>query len=49
MTASYGVDDFIADIRRVTAQTVDESEIFDRLGPLPHPLAAAKSCLQPEC
>ena len=48
MTASYGVDDFIADLRRVTAETVDESEIFDRLGPLAQRLAADKFWLKPE-
>jgi len=36
MRASYGVDDYIADLRRITSETTDESEIFDRLGPSPN-------------
>ena len=33
MSASYGLDDYVADLRRITAETTDESEMFDRLGP----------------
>ena len=48
MTASYGLDDYVADLRRITAETTDESEIFDRLGPLAQRLVADKSWLKPE-
>ena len=48
MRASYGVDDYIADLRRITSETTDESEIFDRLGPLAQRLVADKSWLKPE-
>ena len=45
MTASYGLEDYVADLRRITAETTDESEIFDRLGPLAQQLVADKSWL----
>ncbi|MFP6729404.1 MAG: cysteine dioxygenase family protein [Alphaproteobacteria bacterium] len=48
MTASYGLEDYVADLRRITAETTDESEIFDRLGPLAQQLVADKSWLKPE-
>ena len=48
MRASYGLDDYIADLRRITSETTDESEIFDRLGPLAQRLVADKSWLKPE-
>ncbi len=48
MTASYSVDDYVADLRRITAETTVESEIFDRLGPLAQRLVADKSWLKPE-
>ena len=48
MSASYGVEDFVADLRRITAETAVESEIFDQLGPLAQRLVADKSWLKPE-
>ena len=48
MTASYGVEDYVADLRLITAETAIESEIFDRLGPLAQRLVADKSWLKPE-
>jgi len=35
MTESYGIENYISDLRRITAETIDEGEIFNRLGPLP--------------
>ncbi len=48
MTAAYSVDDYVADLRRITAETAVESEIFDRLGPLAQRLVADTSWLKPE-
>ena len=48
MSASYGLDDYVADLRRITAEAADESEIFDRLGPCAQRLVADKSWLKPE-
>ena len=48
MSASYSLDDYVADLRRITAETTDESEIFDQLGPLAQRLVADKSWLKPE-
>ena len=48
MTASYGLEDYVADLRRITSETSDESEIFDRLGPLAQRLVADTSWLKPE-
>ena len=48
MAATYGVDDYIADLRRITAETSDQSEIFERLGPLVQTLVADTSWVKPE-
>ncbi len=48
MSASYGLGGYIADLRRITSETTDESEIFDRLGPLARRLVADQSWLKPE-
>ena len=48
MSASYSLDDYVVDLRRITAEAAGESEIFDRLGPLAQRLVADKSWLKPE-
>ena len=48
MTASYSVDDYVADLRRITAETTDQSEIFEKLGPCAQALVADKSWLKPD-
>ena len=48
MSASYSLDDYVADLRRITAEAADESEIFDRLGPCAQRLVADKSWLKLE-
>ena len=48
MAATYGVDDYIADLRRITAETSDQSEIFERLGPLVQTLVTDTSWVKPE-
>ena len=48
MSASYSLDDYIADLRRITAETTDESAIFDSLGPCAQALVADTSWLKPE-
>ncbi len=48
MSDSYGVDAYVADLRRIAAGTTDESEIIERLGPLAQRLATDKGWLKPE-
>jgi len=48
MTATYGLHEYISDLRRITAETTDESDIFDKLGPCARRLVAEKSWLKPE-
>ena len=48
MAASYSVDDYVADLRRIAAETTDQSEIFEKLGPCAQALVADKSWLKPE-
>ncbi len=42
----YSVEDYVADLRRITQETDDEDEIIRRVGPLAQRLAIDKSWLQ---
>ncbi len=45
----YTLDDYVADLRRITAATTDYAEIFDQVAPLASRLALAKDTwLKPE-
>jgi predicted metal-dependent enzyme (double-stranded beta helix superfamily) len=45
----YSIDEYVADLRRITAATTDYAEIFDQVGPLASKLAHAKDAwLMPE-
>ncbi len=48
MSNSYGIDAYVADLRRITAGTTDESEIIEQLCPHAQRLATDKSWLKPE-
>lgn len=48
MTTSYSFNDYISDLRGITAETTNESDIFDRLGPRAQRLVADTSWLKPE-
>jgi predicted metal-dependent enzyme (double-stranded beta helix superfamily) len=43
---SYTLENYVADLRRITAETDDEDEIIRRVGPLAQRLAVDKSWLQ---
>lgn len=40
---NYSIDDYVSDLRRITAETSDCGEIFDQLAPLARKLALAKA------
>ena len=40
--ANYSVDDYVADLRRITAATSDYAELFDQIAPRARKLALAK-------
>ena len=45
----YSLDDYVSDLRRITAKTSDYADIFDRVAPLASKLALAKDAwLKPE-
>ncbi len=45
----YSVEEYVSDLRRITAATSDYDEIFDQIGPLARKLALAKeSWIKPE-
>lgn len=44
--SDYGLQDYVSDLRKITAATRDEDEIFSRLGPLAQRLVADKSWLE---
>ncbi len=46
---SYALEEYVADLRRITAATSDYAEIFDQVAPLASRLALAKdNWLKPE-
>jgi len=46
MTDHYSLQDYVADLRAVTAETADEDEILARVGPLARRFVADKSWLE---
>lgn len=48
MPDSYSLNDYIADLRRITRETDDEDEIISRVGPLAQRLALDKGWLRKE-
>ena len=46
MPKSYGINHYIDDLRKIAAETSDEGEIFDQLGPLAQRVAADKSWIK---
>lgn len=46
MTASYSLQDYVADLRAVAAETTDEDEILRRVGPLAQRFVSDKSWLE---
>jgi len=48
MAEPYTLEQYVADLRRITSETGDEDEIFRRAGPLAQRLATDKAFLQPK-
>ena len=48
MSEPYTLDDYVADLRRITAATDDEDRILAEIGPLAARLATDKGWLRPE-
>ena len=48
MTDSYPLDQYIEDLRKITAETADEDQVLARVGPLAQRLVADRSWLQPK-
>ena len=48
MAEAYSLQQYIADLQRIAAQTDDEKEIFDRLAPLAERVVSDPSWLQPK-
>jgi len=48
MTEAYALEDYCSDLRAIAAQTSDEEEILQRVGPLARRFVADKSWLQPK-
>ncbi len=46
MQEQYSVAQYVDDLRRITAETVDENEIFDQVGPLAKRLASEDSWIE---
>jgi predicted metal-dependent enzyme (double-stranded beta helix superfamily) len=46
--ASYSLDQYVADLRQIAAETADEDEILRRVGPLAQRFVADRSWLQPK-
>ena len=46
MPERYSITQYVQDLRRITAETTDENEIFEQLGPLAKRLAADRSWLE---
>ncbi len=46
MAQSYGMSQYIADLKRIAAATSDEDEIFTELGALAKRVAADKSWIE---
>lgn len=46
--ASYSLDQYVADLRQIAAETGDEDEILRRVGPLAQRFVADRSWLQPK-
>jgi predicted metal-dependent enzyme (double-stranded beta helix superfamily) len=46
MSGIYSINDYVADLRKITRETCDEDEIISRVGPLARRLALGKEWLQ---
>ena len=46
MTVQYSIAQYADDLRRITAETVDENEIFKQVGPLAKRLSGEKSWIE---
>ncbi|MGB5708963.1 MAG: cysteine dioxygenase family protein [Arenicellales bacterium] len=46
MAGTYSLQQYVSDLKEITAETTDEEEIIDRVGPLVERLVADKSWLQ---